>query len=78
MLIEKHAVIVPVTCVFCAFPPSETKLISLVAYLATLIQIEIGLNGVPKAITPATVSEIRSFRKFSFGINNKKRGREEN
>mgnify|MGYP007092110424 CR=1 FL=1 len=52
---------------------AESEIISLVAYLATLIQIEIGLNGVPKPISSSSHSVVRErkksghFRSFSFG-----------
>ena len=63
----------------CASPQSSekaSKIISLVAYLATLIQIEIGLNRVPKPITEQSL-EIRSFRKIYFEIIKKRRLRGE-
>lgn len=50
----------------CVLSPSESTIISLVTYLATLIQPEIGLNGVPKPITQQQSLEIRSFRKNFF------------
>lgn len=36
---------------------SENDKISLVVYLATLIQVEIGLNGVPKPINNSALDE---------------------
>lgn len=45
---------------------SESDTVSLVAYLATLIQIEIAPNGVPKPINDGPRSKARRFRSISW------------